>query len=173
MARKAPSSRLGASAPYRGTPAQRPRDPVAGTLLAVSLPLLVAGLVMPALSVTRFVVFGTTYSILDGVFAFWADGRYALFALVFLFSVVLPLGKVAVGIWAWLAAAPGGSLPGRLLRAAAWASRWSMLDVCIVALLVIALEGSLLSTADIHAGLVLFALGVAVSTIATYRLVER
>ena len=136
------------------------------------MPLLIAGLVMPALSVTSFVVFGTTYSILDGVLAFWSDGRYALFVLVFLFSVVLPLGKLAIGIWAWLAAAPGGSLPGRLLRAAARVSRWSMLDVCIVALLVVALEGSLLTTADIHAGLVLFAVGVAVSTVATYRLVR-
>lgn len=128
---------------------------------------------MPAVSVTSFVLFGKTYSIVDGVLAFWSDGRYGLFVLVFLFSVVLPLGKVAVGIWAWLAAADPGSLPDRLLRAAAWISRWSMLDVCIVALLVVALEGSLLTTADIHAGLVLFAAGVVVSTVATHRLVRR
>ena len=128
---------------------------------------------MPAISVTRFVLFGETYSIIDGILGFWSDGRYGLFVLVFLFSVVLPLGKVAVGIWAWLAAADPGSLPDRLLRAAAWVSRWSMLDVCIVALLVVALEGSLLTTADIHAGVVLFAAGVVVSTIATHRLVRR
>ena len=128
---------------------------------------------MPAVSVTSFVLFGATYSIIDGVFGFWADGRYGLFALVFPFSVVLPLGKVLIGLWAWLAAAPGGTLPERMLRAAAWASRWSMLDVFIVALLVVALEGSLLTTADIHAGLVLFAAGVVVSTIATHRLVRR
>ncbi len=170
MADRTPSSRAGAQAPHRGTPAL-PRDPVAGILLAASLPLLIAGLVMPALSVTRFVVFGETWSILDGVLAFWSDGRYALFALVFPFSVVLPLGKVAIGIWAWLAAAPGGSLPGR--AAGGRVSRWSMLDVCIVALLVVALEGSLLTTADIHAGLVVFAIGIAVSTVATYRLVQR
>ncbi len=128
---------------------------------------------MPAISVTRFVLFGETYSIIDGILGFWSDGRYGLFVLVFLFSVVLPLGKVAAGVWAWLAAADPGSLPDRLLRAAAWISRWSMLDVCIVALLVVALEGSLLTTADIHAGLVLFAAGVVVSTIATHRLVTR
>ncbi len=122
---------------------------------------------------TSFVLFGKTYSIIGGVLGFWSDGRYFLFVLVFLFSVVLPLGKVAVGVWAWLAEADPGSLPDRLLRAAAWISRWSMLDVCIVALLVVALEGSLLTTADIHAGLVLFAAGVVVSTIATYRLVRR
>ena len=122
---------------------------------------------------TSFVLFGKTYSIIDGVLGFWSDGRYFLFVLVFLFSVVLPLGKVLIGIWAWLAAADPGSLPDRLLRAAAWISRWSMLDVCIVALLVVALEGSLLTTADIHAGLVLFAAGVVVSTIATHRLVRR
>ena len=142
-------------------------------LLAASLPLLIAGLVLPAISVTRLVLFGETYSIIDGILGFWSDGRYGLFVLVFLFSVVLPLGKVAVGVWAWLAATGPGSLPDRLLRAAASISRWSMLDVCIVALLVVALEGSLLTTADIHAGLVLFAAGVVVSTIATYRLVRR
>ncbi len=128
---------------------------------------------MPAVSVTSFVLFGATYSIVDGVFDFWSDGRYGLFVLVFLFSVALPLGKVAVGIWAWLAGADSGSPLGRLLRAVAWISRWSMLDVCIVALLVVALEGSLLTTADIHAGLVLFAAGVVVSTVATHRLVRR
>ena len=122
---------------------------------------------------TSFVLFGETYSIVDGVLAFWSDERYGLFVLVFLFSVVLPLGKVAVAIWAWTGAADPGSLPDRLLRAAAWVSRWSMLDVCIVALLVVALEGSLLTTADIHAGLVLFAAGIVVSTIATHRLVRR
>ena len=128
---------------------------------------------MPAISVTRLVLFGETYSIIDGILGFWSDGRYGLFVLVSLFSVLLPLGKVAVGVWAWFAAAGPGSLPDRLLRAAASISRWSMLDVCIVALLVVALEGSLLTTADIHAGLVLFAAGVVVSTIATYRLVRR
>jgi len=128
---------------------------------------------MPAVSVTKFVLFGATYSIIDGVFGFWSDGRYFLFALVFLFSVVLPLGKVLVGIRAWISPVHPGSPAGRLLRAAAWASRWSMLDVFIVALLVLALEGSLLTTADIHAGLVLFAAGVVVSTVATHRLVRR
>lgn len=137
------------------------------------MPLLIAGLVVPAVSVTSFVLFGETYSIVDGVLAFWSDERYGLFVLVFLFSVVLPLAKVAVGVWAWIGAADPGSLPDRLLRAAAWVSRWSMLDVCIVALLVVALEGSLLTTADIHAGLVLFAAGVVASTIATHRLVRR
>ena len=122
---------------------------------------------------TSFVLFGRTYSIIDGVLAFWSDGRYGLFVLVFLFSVVLPLGKVLLGLWAWIGAVRPGSPPERLLRAAARASRWSMLDVFIVALLVVALEGSLLTTADIHAGLVLFAAGVVVSTIATHRLVRR
>ena len=128
---------------------------------------------MPALSVTRFAVFGETYSILDGVLAFWTDGRYGLFLLVFAFSVVLPLAKLAVGGWVWFAPAAPGGPADRLLRAAAAVSRWSMLDVFIVALLVVALEGSLLSTADLHAGLVLFAAGVAVSTVATHRLVRR
>ena len=60
-----------------------------GALLLISAPLLAAGLVMPALSVTRFALFGATYSILDGVFAFWSDGRYGLFFVVFVTFVVI------------------------------------------------------------------------------------
>ena len=60
-----------------------------------------------------------------------------------------------------------------LLRTVAAISKWSMLDVFIVALLVVALEGSLLTTADIHVGIVLFAAAVVTSTIGTHRLVAR
>ena len=127
---------------------------------------------MPAVSVTRFVLFGETYSIIDGTRILVGQAlRPVRAGLPFLGGAAAGEGRGR--IWAWLAAADPGSLPDRLLRGAAWISRWSMLDVCIVALLVVALEGSLLTTADIHAGLVLFAAGVVVSTIATHRLVTR
>ncbi len=65
------------------TPQPFHRDRLAGLLLILALPLLVAGLVTPAISITRMVVFSDTYSIAGAVFAFWDGGRYILFAIVF------------------------------------------------------------------------------------------
>lgn len=128
---------------------------------------------MPAVSVTRLVLFGETYSILDGVVTFWSHGRYGLFVLVFAFSVVLPVAKLAVGIWAWCRSGPRRPGLQRALRLFAAVSKWSMLDVFMVALLVLALEGSVITTADIHAGLVLFAAAVLTSSLALHRLARR
>ncbi len=50
------------------------RDRVAGLLLILVLPMLVAGLVTPAISITRMVVFSDTYSIVGAVFAFLGFG---------------------------------------------------------------------------------------------------
>ncbi len=66
------------------------RDRVAGFLLILALPMLAAGLVTPAISITRMAVFSDTYSIVGAVFAFLDGGRYVLFAIVFFFSL-LPL----------------------------------------------------------------------------------
>ena len=153
------------------SPADSP-DRVAGALLLISAPLLAAGLLMPAVSITRFALFGETYSILDGVLAFWSEGRYVLFVLVFAVSVVLPVAKTAVAIWAWRRPAAGRAL-GAALGLFAALSKWSMLDVLIVAVLVLALEGSLFTTADIHAGLALFAAAVLMSSLALHRMTAR
>ena len=67
--------------PYR-------RDRLAGGLLLVALPLLIAGLAMPAISITRLVVFTDTYSIAGTVFEFWSSGNYLLFGIVLFFSLL-------------------------------------------------------------------------------------
>jgi uncharacterized paraquat-inducible protein A len=48
-----------------------------------------------------------------------------------------------------------------------------MLDVFIIAVMVLALEGSLFTTSDVHAGIVLFAAAVVSSTLALLRLSRR
>ena len=52
-------------------------------------------------------------------------------------------------------------------------SKWSMLDVFVVAVIVVMLEGSLLSDADARPGLFLFAASVVLSTLAVQRLKSR
>ena len=152
---------------------QHRRDRLAGGLLAFALPLLVAGLSMPAISITSFGVFTDTYSIAGTVFAFWENGKYLLFCIVLFFSLVFPSAKIAIALWAWFADDREGETLRRLCRLFAAVSKWSMLDVFIVALTVLVVEGSLLSAADVHAGIILFAVSVVMSTVALQRLSVR
>ena len=156
------------------TPPYR-RDKLAGGLLLAALPLLVAGLAMPAISITRLFVFTDTYSITGAVFTFWASGNYLLFAIVFFFSLLFPAAKILIALWAWSAGPEdgGGETLRRLCHLFTVISKWSMLDVFIVALTVLAVEGSLFAAADVHLGIVLFALSVILSTLAIQRLAAR
>ena len=146
------------------------RDMISGLLLLAAVPLLVAGLAMPAISITRLVLFRDTYSLTEAVFAFWQDGQYLLFVVVFVFSVLFPTAKIAISLSAWGFAGRDHARLMKVLVVTAAISKWSMLDVFIVALTVLVVEGSLLATADVHVGLVLFAASVILSTIATQRL---
>jgi paraquat-inducible protein A len=141
-----------------------------GALLLAALPLFVAGLVMPAISFTRFALITQTYSLLDGVLAFYASKKYVLFAVVFVFSIVLPALKILVGLWAWAPGARNRAMLGKVVRLFAAISKWSMLDVFIIAVMVLALEGSLFTTSDVKIGVVLFAAAVVLSTLALMRL---
>lgn len=149
-----------------------PRDRLAGFLLLTALPLLVAGLAMPAISITRLFVFTDTYSIAGTVFKFWSGGNYLLFFVVLFFSLLFPTAKIVIALWAWGAGpdAKEGETLRRLCRLFASISKWSMLDVFIVALTVLAVEGSLIAAADVHLGIVLFAASVVLSTVAIQRL---
>ena len=156
------------------TPPNR-RDRLAGGLLMVALPLLVAGLTLPAISITRLFVFTDTYSISGAVFEFWARGNYLLFAIVFFFSLLFPTAKILIALWAWSTGEEDEESEKlrRICRLFAVVSKWSMLDVFIVALTVLAVEGSLLAAADVHLGIVLFAVSVILSTLAVQRLAAR
>ena len=136
-------------------------------MLALALPLLVAGLTMPAISITHLMVFTDTYSIAGTVLSLWSGGKYALFALVAFFSLLFPSMKILIALWAWYDG--DDDRTRRLCTLFAVVSKWSMLDVFIVALTVLAIEGSLFTAADIHLGVVFFAVAVIASTIALQR----
>lgn len=146
---------------------QYPRDQIAGVLLLLALPLLVAGLTMPAISITHFMVFTDTYSIAGTVFSLWSGGKYLLFVIVAFFSLLFPTAKILIALWAWYDG--DDARTRRLCSLFAVVSKWSMLDVFIVALTVLAVEGSLFTAADIHLGVVCFAVAVIASTVALQR----
>ncbi len=142
-------------------------------LLALALPLFVAGLLLPAVSVSSLWIFDETFSLTDGALQLLREGEYALFVIVFLFTFVFPALKIIVGLAACVLSSGDGRLIRRLLPAMAALSKWSMLDVFLLAIIVVMLEGSLLTQADVRPGLFLFAGSVIVSTLAIQRLKAR
>lgn len=141
-----------------------------GAILALSGVLLAAGLLLPALTLSRF-FFTQELSLAAAVFAFARGGDWFLFAATFVFTIAFPLGKVAVclALWYGVPARGGGAWAARLAGWLSALSRWSMVDVFILALVVLVVDGQLLTSADLHAGVVVFAAGVLLSTWAARR----
>jgi len=145
------------------------RDQWIGPLLILSLVLLVIGFALPALSIGSF-LFRKDYSILQGVWAFWQGGKYFLFVAVGTFSVLLPAAKTLLCAFVWFAVPRGNPNAAKLVRLLSALSKWSMLDVFIIALTVLVMEGSLIGSADVHVGIIAFAAAVLLSTVGLQRM---
>jgi len=146
------------------------RDPLIGICLGLALPLFVTGLLLPAISLQQLFLFETSFSLWEAMFGLLDQGEIFLFAVMGLFSVIFPGAKILLGGWLWLHGQPAGRRVERLIAAFSLASRWSMLDVFIVAVTILLVEGTLISTASVQPGIIMFAGAVVLSTIATHRL---
>jgi paraquat-inducible protein A len=82
----------------------------------------------------------TRYSVFGGIMALIHNGSVALGLLLLAFSVIFPTVKLAVMAAATSALADGGS-PGPLMKLAHHAGKFSMLDVFVVGLIVLAIKG--------------------------------
>lgn len=142
-------------------------------MLALALPLLVGGLLLPAVSVSSLWVFNDTFSLTDGALQLLSEGEYVLFVVVFAFTFVFPVLKIVAGLTACIWSPGNNRLFRRLFPAMAALSRWSMLDVFVVAVIIVLVEGRLLSDAEARLGLFMFAGSVVLSTLAVQRLKSR
>lgn len=148
----------------------RGADRLLGLLLLAAALALLAGWLLPVMTVRTLLVFYDEVSILTGAMRLLESGDYALFVLIVLFTVVLPVGKLVVAwlTWAWLSV---DDL--RVRRLLGWIEaigRWSMLDVFVAAMLVVVIKLSLISDVVIHAGLYVFIAAVILSMVAVRRI---
>jgi len=145
-------------------------DRFLGLLLLAAAGALLAGWLLPVMTIRTLYVFYDEVSILTGAFRLLDSGDYLLFALIVLFTVVLPVGKL---VFAWLAWSRLRIADPRLHHALRWVEavgRWSMLDVFVIAILVVVIKLSLISDVAIHAGLYVFAVAVILSMVAVRRI---
>lgn len=144
-------------------------DRLVGPALLLALALLLVGLFLPAITV-RSLIFSREYSLFESIVAFFDSGDYFLFAITFLFTILFPVAKIVTCLFLWFGAERRTYGAQRLAHWLAVLSKWSMLDVFVIALMVLLADGRLLTSADIHAGILAFTAAVLLSGAAARRL---
>jgi paraquat-inducible protein A len=143
---------------------------VAPALLVASAALLFLGLTLPLIDVEKF-LWENEYSVATGVFGLWEDGEYVLAAVVFFFSVVFPIAKLSLLSWIWLGRVDPKQRDSTLRWLAAL-GKWSMLDVFIVAILVVAAKLGPMADVSARSGVFYFGAAIVTSMLATEQVIR-
>ncbi|SDO80632.1 paraquat-inducible protein A [Phyllobacterium sp. YR620] len=139
-------------------------------LLFVATFTLALGLTMPLMNVSKLYFFDESPSLLDIIGSLWRSGDWFLALTVLLFSVILPVAKLGV---AQMAAAQVPAASRALHRWVGLLSKWSMLDVLLVALVIFGAKTSGLATAIAQPGLWFFTASAILSAVAAHLIVAR
>ncbi len=144
-----------------------------GPSMLAALAALVVAWFIPTMTVEKVPwIWSTKFSIWRVVGGLWGDREYFICAVIVLFSMIFPVAKLAIGLWLW---ARVDVLAGGGRRAVAFVGalgKWSMVDVFVVALLVAAIQVSIITNVAIHAGIYLFT-GAVLASIALLHVLER
>ncbi len=146
-------------------------DRAMGLVLVVATVMLAWAWVLPLMTIRKFWLFADEISLLQSVHRLYAEGEYFLFAVVVLFTVLFPAAKLvcAALVW-WGGAIAGDGGPPKALGLIDTLGKWSMLDVFVAALVVVAVKVSLVSDVEIHEGVYVFSAAVVLSMLAVRRI---
>ncbi|MEN8168933.1 MAG: paraquat-inducible protein A [Pseudomonadota bacterium] len=138
-------------------------------VLGITLLLLAGGLVAPIITLHKFVLIENTFSVLGGTIDLLKDGQIFLFIVISGFSILVPLLKIGVlNKLLTVKANKAGNL-GRYLHWMHLYGKWSMLDVFVVAVLVVAVKLGTIANVEMRFGLYLFAAAVLLTMYVTAR----
>lgn len=127
-------------------------------LLACAAMLWVAGVTLPILEVTKLFLWEDEIVIWRATFQVFREGSAILGAILLLFTLVLPVMKLASTGHALAALARART--AQATRGLAWIERfgkWSMLDVFVIAVAVFAAKSGWQAEATVRPGLYCFA----------------
>ena len=131
--------------------------------------LLGTGLSLPLFHVTQMVFWKGSYSVITSIQELFKQKEYFLGGIILLFSVVFPITKLLSLFVLWTAKL---SDPKRLagLRWLEFLGKWSMLDVLILALTIVAVKLKSLATVRPQEGVYVFSVAILLSMIATMQI---
>ena len=128
------------------------------TLLVLSTLLLALGIFAPMLTLTKFIWVENSFSLFSGTVQLFTEGQYFLFLIILLFSIVMPVGKLALLFQFWHRDSSNRSQVERFMNWLSHYGKWSMLDVFVVALLVVIVKLGVIATVEVHYGIYAYAM---------------
>lgn len=140
--------------------ALKPHHRLIPFLLVAAFLLFATGIFFPFFNVTKFWVFHDAVSVVGGIITLFREGEYFLFAVLTLFTLVFPCVKLGLLAVIWLERDHDLARVQRLHRWVENWGRWSMLDVFVVAILIVAMKSAAVAEIHIGSGLYLFTFSV-------------
>ena len=142
------------------------------SLLVIASGMLLAGLVLPMMTITKLIMFSNSFSVLSAVLELLENGHILLFFVVAGFSIIVPILKIAVLFKLIMNRSGNSALVKNLLHLMHEYGRWAMLDVMVVAILIVAVKLGAIASIEVHSGLFVFGLAVLLIMIITHRVVS-
>lgn len=140
-------------------------------LIGLTSLCLIIGLFAPMLTIEKFVVIENSFSLVSGIFELLKEGQWLLFVLLAVFSIVLPLLKLFVLYRLVASTAIVSHYQRHLVRMHDY-GKWSMLDVFVVAILIVAVKLGYIFEVQVHIGLYAFAVAVLLTMYITARVIK-
>lgn len=137
-------------------------------LIGTAIALLALGLNLPLFHVTQMVFWRSDYSVLTGVVDLARQKEYFLAGIIFIFSVVFPIVKLFALSQVWLKKLSQEERE-KMLRWLGLLGRWSMLDVLLLALTILAVKMQAVAKVEARIGVYIFCAAIALSMLATTR----
>lgn len=147
-------------------------DRLLGWVVLIDGVLLVLGWVLPIMTVERLLILEEQVSILHGIAVLWANGNIILFLVVLIFTVVFPLLKLGLALYLWFRVDARSTGLARSLGHIERLGRWSMMDVFVVALLVVAIQTRFIDDVQVHAGIYFFTAAIVISILVVQRMTK-
>jgi paraquat-inducible protein A len=138
-------------------------------LLVLSTCLLLAGLYLPMLTLSKFLFIANSFSVISGIAELLKRGHWFLFILVGLFSVVLPIVKILLLFLLLQLREVNSARYIKALKMMHDYGRWGMLDVMVVAVMIVTVKLDVIAEIELHSGLYLFAAAVLLIMFITHR----
>ena len=136
-------------------------------LLCLAFALFAAGVLFPFFHVTKFWLFDSAVSVVGGIVTLFREGEYFLFTVLTLFTLIFPCAKLVLLAIIWLERTHDLSRLRRLHEWVEHVGKWSMLDVFVVAILIVAMKSAAVAELHIGLGLYLFTFSVIVTQLAS------
>ena len=133
--------------------------------------LLGVGLVSPIVTLEKFVIVENTFSVISGILQLLQENQWFLFFVITGFSVVLPILKLHVLYRLVSNNTAGNERQRRYLHWMHLYGKWSMLDVFVVAVLVVAVKLGAIANVEMRFGLYAFAASILLTMFITARVV--